>query len=286
MDRMAAVLEILDVTDTLVRDRDMTLPAGLRQFAAGARLALAGEPAPTGTLTTATPETPSRALTAATPPTTTTAPSTGQPAGDRAPVSSLGPDAPAVLQRTVDDPGRSTTPTRSRPTTPPTATPNRDARADEHQQDAGVLAELDAEQDGQTWTAPEPPTTHRTDQAHRTDEASRRPGDSLPRGERLRMTTRPDRISEHVLAAAAADDDLAAAAADDATTAAAVGRRPTRHRGGASGQHRAAPPRVPGEVDRGQIGRRGGGQDATDDGGSGRSGCPPDPRLAAGRHSS
>ena len=50
MDRMAAVLEILDVTDTLVRDRQMTLPAGLRQFAAGASLALAGEPAPDGVL--------------------------------------------------------------------------------------------------------------------------------------------------------------------------------------------------------------------------------------------
>ena len=144
MDRMAAVLEILDVTDTLVRDRDMTLPAGLRQFAAGARLALAGEPAPTGTLTTATPEAPNRALTAATPPTTTTGPvhrtagrrsGTGFLCWDRTPLPCC--SGPSTTQ------GRSTTPTRSRPTTPPNATPGPTSVS----RTPGSSAELEAEQE-------------------------------------------------------------------------------------------------------------------------------------------
>ena len=79
MDRMAGVLEVLDVTVALVRDAEMTPPAGLRQFAAGARAALAGDPKPDGPLPTATPEAPTRALAAGTP---SAAPAAAADAGD------------------------------------------------------------------------------------------------------------------------------------------------------------------------------------------------------------
>src|SRR3954449_179264 len=95
---MAAVLEILDVTAPLVRDRAMTLPAGLRQFAAGARVALAGGPAPNGPLATATPQAPNTALSAGEPrPITTTrgAPAAEIPLPARPPAETT-PSLPAA----------------------------------------------------------------------------------------------------------------------------------------------------------------------------------------------
>ena len=188
MDRMAGVLEVLDVTVPLDRDTEMTLPAGLRQFAAGARTALAGHPEPDGPLPTATPEAPNRALAGGT---SNTAPAAASDAAEP-------PAAPPRYHRLVLMPRA--LPVLHRSTAHETASRRRRHRA--------------RRRNPTTATTRSPPLC--SGPVRRCPERPR-----CPLIERLRTTTRADRIAEPVLAAG--DDDLAAAAADYATTAPALG---------------------------------------------------------------